>query len=98
MAILNMRLDEDTDRRLTREAERARKTRSEVAREALTAYLSERERGRFRNEIARAARDLDPAQARALAEEALPLDNEALGAAEPGGRYRLRRKARRRGG
>ena len=40
MGVLNIRLDDDTDRKLTREAERERKTRSEVAREALSAYLA----------------------------------------------------------
>jgi predicted transcriptional regulator len=94
MGVLNMRLDDDTDRKLTREAERERKTRSEVAREALSAYLSERERGRFRDQIARAAREVTPAEARAAAEEALPFDNEALGAAEPRARYRVRRKGK----
>jgi predicted transcriptional regulator len=94
MAVLNMRLDEETDRRLSREAERERKSRSEVAREALTAYLSERERGRFRSEIARAAREVGRSEARAVAEEALPLDNEALGVAEPHAAYRSRRKGK----
>ena len=96
MGTLSMRLDEELEQRLAREAERASKSRSELAREALAAYLHECERGRFLGEIARAARGLDPAEARQIAEEALPTDNEALGAAEPRVRYSAPPKAKRR--
>ena len=99
MATLNMRLDDDLDRRLAREAELADQTRSELARLAITAYLSQRERGRFHAEIARAARDRGEDEARALAEEALTTDNEALAlsegvVAEPKANYRAKRKKR----
>lgn len=92
MAILSMRIDDDLERRLAREAERARRSRSEVVRDALSAFLSERERQRFQTEIARAAQAIDPAESRAVAEEALPLDNEALRASEPRVAYRAARK------
>lgn len=94
MSILSMRLDEELDRRLAKEAERARKSRSEVVREALAAYLREREQRRFQDEIVRAMRSIDPDEARALAEEALPLDNESLNLAAPVARYTVKRKPR----
>jgi len=94
MTILSMRLDEDLERQLAIEAERARKSRSEVVREALATYLRDREQRRFQDEIVRAVRSIDPGEARAMAEEALPLDNEALELGEPTARYVVRRKAR----
>lgn len=96
MGVLSMRLDDELDEQLAREAERERKTRSEVVREALTAFLSDRERQRFLGEIARAAREVTPAEARAVAEEALPLDNEALRASEPRATYASAPKRKRR--
>jgi metal-responsive CopG/Arc/MetJ family transcriptional regulator len=96
MTILSMRIDDDLDRRLSQEAERERRSRSEIVREALSAFLSERERLRFQGEIARAAQAIDPAESRAVAEEALPLDNEALRASEPRAAYRASRKSGRR--
>ncbi|OGA01901.1 MAG: hypothetical protein A2Z64_04475 [Betaproteobacteria bacterium RIFCSPLOWO2_02_67_12] len=95
MGVLSMRLDDELDQRLSREAERENRTRSELVRDALSAFLSERERQRFLAEIARAARSIDPGDARAVATEALPLDNEALGTAEPRATYRAVRGARR---
>lgn len=92
MGMLTLRLDDELDAQLTREAERERKTRSELLREALAVFLSQRERQRFLDEIARAARELQTAEALAVAEEALPLDNEALRAAEPRAAYRASRK------
>ncbi len=98
MSIISLRLPEELERLLAREAERAGKGRSEIAREALADYLERRERERFLAEIARAARARDGAEARELANEALPLDNEALKLAEgskarePRARYRTRRK------
>jgi predicted transcriptional regulator len=95
MATLNMRLDDDLDRRLSQEAERASQTRSELARRAIEAFLSQRQRQRFLDEIARAAR------ARDLVEKPLALatDNEALAigegrVTERPARYRARRKKR----
>jgi predicted transcriptional regulator len=100
MATLNMRLDDELERRLAREAEIADQTRSELARAAIAAFLEQRERERFLAEIARAARERGGREALAIAEEALPADNEALELAE--GRparqlkatYKVRRKRR----
>lgn len=96
MGVLSMRLDDELDQRLSREAERENRTRSELVREALAAFLSERERERFLAEIARAARAIDAGDAKAVAAEALPLDNEALGTAEPRAAYRASPGSRRR--
>jgi predicted transcriptional regulator len=99
MATLNMRLDDDLDRRLAREAEVAAQTRSELARAAIAAFLEQRERQRFLEDIARAARDRGGREALATAQEALATDNEALAIAEkavrqPKATYRARRKRR----
>lgn len=99
MATLNMRLDDDLDRRLTQEAELAAETRSELARRAIEAFLLQRQRQRFLDRIARAARARGPRDALAAAEEALATDNEALalgeqGVAEPRARDRARRRKR----
>ncbi|MCC6209582.1 MAG: ribbon-helix-helix protein, CopG family [Burkholderiales bacterium] len=98
MGTLNVRLDDELDRRLAREAGVAAQTRSELARDAIAAYLDQRERDRFRAEIARAAR-ADRGDALAIAEEALRTDNESLDLAEralrqPAAPYRARRKKR----
>lgn len=99
MATLNLRLDDELDRRLAREAELAEETRSEVARQAIVEFLSNRQRQRFLDEIARAARERGAGEAVAAAEEALATDNEALALAErnvaqPKARYRVRRRKR----
>lgn len=100
MATLNMRLDDELERRLAREAEIADRTRSELARAAIAAFLEQRERERFLAEIARAARERGSHEALAIAEEALPTDNEALELAEgrsgrqPRAAYRARRRKR----
>jgi Ribbon-helix-helix protein, copG family len=99
MATLNMRLDDELDRQLAREAELAEQTRSELARQAIAAFIAQRERERFLGEIARAARETGGREAVAVAEEALATDNEALRlaehhAAEPKRRYAVRRKKR----
>jgi len=92
MATLNMRLDDELERRLAREADLENQTRSELARAALANYLAQRERRRFQAEILRAARARGARAAIAVAEEALYTDNEALElsehvAAEPKARY-----------
>lgn len=94
MGTLSMRLDDELEGKLARAVELERKSRSEVVRDALLTYLEERERRRFLDEIARAARELNPAEARSIAEEALPADNEALGVAEPRARYSAARKGK----
>ncbi len=93
MGTLSMRLDGKLEEKLSRAVETEHKSRSELVREALLSYLNERERRRFLDDIARAARELNPAEARSLAEEALLTDNEALGVAEPRARYASTRKA-----
>lgn len=94
MGLLSMRIDDDLEQRLAREADREQRTRSEIVREALTSFLMDRERQRYIDQIARAARELDPGAAQAVAEEALPFDNEALHAAEPRAAYRTGRKGK----
>jgi predicted transcriptional regulator len=84
MARLSIRLPEDLHARLGREAEAGNRPRSAVARQAIVEYLARRECEQFLGAIARAARAAraegeDPL---AIAEEALPLDNEALALAE----------------
>lgn len=99
MATLNMRLDDELDRRLAREAELAEQTRSEIARRALEEFLARRQRQRFLDEIARAASARGAREAVGAAEETLATDNEALalaehGVAEPRARYRAKRRKR----
>jgi predicted transcriptional regulator len=99
MAILNMRLDDELDRRLAREASLENQTRSELARAAIATYLAERERRRFQAQILRAARARGDRQAVAMAEEALYTGNEALElseivAAQPKARYSARQSKR----
>ncbi len=91
MGTLSLRLDDELDAQLSREAQRENLSRSELVREALSIFLRERERQRFIDEISRAARTLDATEARSLAEEALAAGNEALLASEPRAAYRARR-------
>jgi predicted transcriptional regulator len=99
MPTLNLRLDDELDRRLSREAELAGETRSEIAREAIEQFLSGRQRQRFLDDIARAARSRGAGEAASVAAEALATDNEALAlsgqlAGEPRTRYRAKRAKR----
>lgn len=100
MATLNMRLDDDLELRLAREASLENQTRSELARTAIASYLALRERSRFQAELLRAARARGDREALASAAEALYTDNEALNlsgrvAAQPRARYRARKPGRR---
>jgi predicted transcriptional regulator len=101
MSLISLRLPEELERLLNREAELASRPRSEIAREAIADYLARRERDRYIGEIARAARARDADEAHRLAEESLPLDNESLDlieaaeARQPKARYRPRKKTRR---
>jgi predicted transcriptional regulator len=84
---LSLRLPDELDERLGSEATREGRSRSEVAREAIAEYLARRERERFMAELVAEARSgYADAQVRAqaleIAEEFLPLDNEALARAE----------------
>jgi predicted transcriptional regulator len=85
MSLVSIRLPDDINARLAREAERTQRPKSEIARDAIVDYLQRAERERFLAEIARAARASDGEEAVATAEEALPLDNESLAIAEPSG-------------
>ncbi len=101
MATLNMRLDDDLEQRLAREASLENQTRSELARAAIASYLAQRERQRFQAQILRAARARGDREAIAMAEGALYTDNEVLElsenvAAEPKARYSARMSKRKR--
>lgn len=87
MTTLNIRLTEQIEQRLTEEAERENKTRSEIARDALTWYLTEIEKKRFMDQLLEEARSAYAntnirQEAQAIAEEFLPLENEILERAE----------------
>lgn len=96
MSLVSIRLPEDVEARLAREAERIGRPKSEIAREAIVDYLDRMERDRFLAEIGRAARSRGDEEVLAAAEEALLLDNEGLaiaeeaGVREPHARYRKR--------
>lgn len=83
MTTLNIRLTEQIEQRLSEEAERENKTRSEIARDALNWYLLEIEKKRFMNQLLEEARtaysnESIRQEARAIAEEFLPIENEML--------------------
>jgi len=87
MSSISLRLTEGLEQRLVEAARIERKSRSELVREALREFLHRRERERFMAAMVAEARQAygDPEirrQAMALAEEFLPLDNEALDIAE----------------
>ncbi len=87
MTTLNIRLTEQIEQRLSEEAERENKTRSEIARDALNWYLLEIEKKRFMDQLleeARAAYSNESIrqEAQAIAEEFLPIENEMLENAE----------------
>jgi predicted transcriptional regulator len=92
MAGLSLRLPEELEAKLDEEARREGVGRSEVARTAIAEFLERKERERYMAAFVAEAKAAyaDPqirAHALALAEEALPLDNEALRVAETRGRY-----------
>lgn len=87
MATLTLRLPDNLDRQLTALAAQTHQNRSELARTALEKYVREQERERLMTEMVEAFRFLatNPearAESIAIAEEFLPLDNEALDIAE----------------
>lgn len=87
MATLTLRLSDNLDKQLTALAVQTHQNRSELARTALEKYVQEQERERLMAEMVAAARFLatNPearAESLAIAEEFLPLDNEALDLAE----------------
>ncbi len=92
MSIVSIRLPDDIERSLNREAERTQRAKSEIARDAIADYLKRQERERFLGDIARAARARGDLEALDLADEALPFDNEAMertfsGVNEPRAKY-----------
>lgn len=93
MAGFSLRLPEDLESRLDEEARREGVARSEIARTAIAEFLDRRARQRYIAAFVAEARAAyaDPEirkDALALAEEALPLDNEGLRIAESRGQYR----------
>lgn len=87
MSTLSIRLPDELDRQLQEEARLVDKTRSELVRDIVAAYLKKQERDRFMAELVASAKAAysDPEvcrEALEIAEEFLPLDNEALDIAE----------------
>jgi metal-responsive CopG/Arc/MetJ family transcriptional regulator len=87
MPALSLRLPEELDQRLDDEARLEGLPRSEVARQAISDFLARREKERFMAELVASAKAMaqNPEtmrEARELAEDFLPLDNEALDIAE----------------
>jgi len=102
MSLVSIRLPDEVEAQLAREAARTQRPKSEIARDAIVDYLARTERERFLAEIARAARNRGDADAAAIAAEALPTDNEALtlgdarSVNEPKAAYTARKKTKRR--
>ena len=102
MTSFSLRLPQDLESRLDEEARRVGLARSEVARTAIAEFLERSERARYMAAFVAEARAAyaNPAirkEALALAEEAMPLDNEGLRVAESRGPYRGGSAAGRRG-
>jgi predicted transcriptional regulator len=98
MPLVSIRLPDDVEAKLAREAVRLERSKSELARDAIVDYLERIERDRFLGEIARAARARGDDEALTVAQEALATDNEALtmteslGIGERKAPYRAKRK------
>lgn len=87
MSTVSLRIPDELDERLSREASRENKSRSEMLREAVSEYLDRKEKERFLNEFVAETRAGygDPGiaeDARAIAEDFLPAENEALDSTE----------------
>lgn len=87
MGAMSLRLPDELVVRLDAEVALDGRARSEIVRTALAEYLLRRERERFMADVVAAARVLaqDPAaraEAQEIAEDFLPLENEALDLAE----------------
>ena len=82
MSTLSLRLSRELDARLSEESRLAGQPKSLIAREALERFLADRRRDRLLARFTRAASAIDAAGALAIADEALPLDNESLDLAE----------------
>ena len=80
MSMLNIRLTDQIEQQLSEEARRENRTRSEIARDALTWYLTEIEKKRFMDQLLEEAREAYAnekirQEAREIAEEFLPLES-----------------------
>ena len=87
MAILNILLTDQIEQQLTEEARRENKTRSEIACDALAWYLAEVEKKRFMDQLLEEAREAYAnesirQEAKAIAEEFLPLESKGDDIAE----------------
>jgi hypothetical protein len=85
MGAITIRLDKKIEDKLEAEIRLEKKTRSQLLRTALEDYLRRREQGRMMQALIQEMQRLPPTareESIALAEEALPLDNEALDLAE----------------
>ena len=82
MSTLSIRLSDTLDAVLSEESRLSNQPKSLLARTALEQFLGDRRRGRLLDRLARAAAATDPSATVALAEEALPFDNESLDLAE----------------
>ncbi len=82
MPILSIRLTDRLNARLSKEAKLAKQPKSLIARIALEQFLADRRRARFLARMTKAAKAIDPEHAAAVAEEALPFDNESLALTE----------------
>lgn len=82
MSTLSIRLSPQLDAQLSEESRLSRKPKSLLARTALEQFLADRRRDRLLARFASAAAAIDAEGATALAEEALPFDNESLALVE----------------
>lgn len=98
MSLVSIRVPDEIESGLAREAERSHRSKSEVVRDAIADYLKRQEREHFLARMEAAARVLatDAAsrgEAVEIAEEFLPLENEALAVAEPRTEYKVSPRA-----
>jgi predicted transcriptional regulator len=99
MALISIRLPDEIENGLSREATRSRRSKSEIARVAIAEYLGRQERERYLAGLEAAASAIanDPGSRREvlqIAEEFLPLEEEAWAVAEPHTAYGAPRTAR----
>ncbi len=90
MALISLRLPDELDARLDRAAHSSGRAKSELARDAIALYLDKRRQAEFVSDYVRAAIGEDLAGTRQMAEEFLPLENEALAREQTGDRTPLR--------
>lgn len=88
MSLISLRLPDALTALLNQEAKLSKRAKAEIARTAIADYLGKQARDRFIAEYVKSAMDRDPTEALEMAEEFLPLENEALALSESGGRSR----------